>query len=114
MKAKHKTDERKALGQVERLLAEVRAELAGHGWRRGTPWYEDRVREAEYLGRRAATLRDWSEADRLTRLLTAFASWRDFLAAMAGGYVPTLRRTRACDKLARVVEAHGYRTFRIK
>jgi hypothetical protein len=52
--------------------------------------------------------------DRLTRSQTAFMSWQEFLAELRKGYVPTLRRTKANDKLARIVEAHGFRTFRIK
>ena len=51
--------------------------------------------------------------DRLVDAVTAFHSWKDMLACLRNGYVPTLRRTKACNKLARIVEAHGFRTFRI-
>jgi hypothetical protein len=52
-----------------------------------------------------------SVADRLTRELTAFQSWAEFVASMKGGYVPTLRAGAAHRKLARIIVAHGFRVF---
>jgi hypothetical protein len=55
-----------------------------------------------------------NEQDRLVRAVTAFGSWCEMVEAMKGGYTPTLRRTKACDRLARLCEGSGFRTFRIK
>lgn len=52
-----------------------------------------------------------STADRLTTTLTAFQSWATFLACLRTGYVPTISRTRAGWKLARIVMGHGYPVY---
>jgi hypothetical protein len=52
--------------------------------------------------------------DVLVNATTAFFSWADMLACLRGGYVPTIRRTRQGDRLARLVESAGFRTFRIR
>lgn len=63
--------------------------------------------------------------DRLTRDVTAFATWGEFRKAMTGGYVPTLwprklkRNASAASrlweekvaKLAAMVRAEGFRVF---
>ena len=45
---------------------------------------------------------------------TAFFTWAVMLIELRKGYVPTIRRTRQGDKLARLVESAGFRTFRIR
>lgn len=52
-----------------------------------------------------------STAERLTRELTAFFSFGEFLGCLRRGYCPTLRPTRAGHKLARIVRGHGYPVF---
>lgn len=50
-------------------------------------------------------------ADRLTNELTAFRSFREMLEAMRRGYVPTFRRTKGYQKLARIVEGCGCKVW---
>lgn len=52
-----------------------------------------------------------SATDRLVNEITAFRSWSEMLSRLEAGYVPTLSHTRAGEKLARIVEAHGYRVY---
>jgi hypothetical protein len=63
-----------------------------------------------------------ADLDRLTREVTAFESWAEFAAAMAGGYCPTLRPSggrgrRQCAwnatvaELAGRVRAAGFKVF---
>lgn len=52
--------------------------------------------------------------DELVSATTAFRSWAAMLACLRDGYVPTIRRTPRGDKLARLVESAGFRTFRIR
>lgn len=49
--------------------------------------------------------------DRLVKTLTAFRNWSDMLASLKDGYVPTISHTRAGQKLARSVEAAGFRVY---
>ncbi len=52
-----------------------------------------------------------SATDRLVREITAFGSWAEMLACLKNGYCPTLSWTTSGEKLARIVEAHGFRVF---
>lgn len=50
--------------------------------------------------------------NRLTRVVTAFNSWNEFVAAMETGYVPTMYpRTRREAILIKVVRANGFRVW---
>ncbi len=49
--------------------------------------------------------------DRLVNEITAFRSWNDMLASLKSGYVPTISHTRSGEKLARIVEAAGFRVY---
>jgi hypothetical protein len=61
-----------------------------------------------------ATTRKPNRQDRLVNDTTAFFTWSAMLTCLRKGYVPTIRRTRQGDKLARLVESAGFRTFRIQ
>jgi hypothetical protein len=52
--------------------------------------------------------------DKLVDDTTAFHTWAAMLAELRKGYVPTIRGTPQKDKLARLVESCGFRTFRIR
>lgn len=52
--------------------------------------------------------------DALVNATTAFFTWDAMLTCLRNGYVPTIRRTRQGDRLARLVESAGFRIFRIK
>lgn len=52
-----------------------------------------------------------SDTDRLVTGLTAFSDWNDLLMAMRSGYVPTLSHTKKGEKLANIIEAHGFRVY---
>lgn len=60
------------------------------------------------------TRSELTRQDRLVDAITAFHCWADMLACLRDGYVPTIRRTKRGDKLARLVESAGFRTFRIR
>ncbi len=50
--------------------------------------------------------------NRLTWSVTAFSTWGEFFAALARGYVPTIRPTTRRNRLLRrVVVAHGFRVW---
>ena len=51
--------------------------------------------------------------DKLTRNLTAFRDFADLLSSLRTGYVPTLRKSVKGWKLARIINAHGYRTYMV-
>lgn len=50
--------------------------------------------------------------DAYTREVTAFRSWVEFKAAMAGGYCPTLRGDGDTGRLAEMLIEDGYPIFR--
>jgi len=52
-----------------------------------------------------------STLDLLVRKHTAFRSWTDLMASMAGGYVPTVNPTQA--ELASAIEAAGLQVFKV-
>ena len=62
----------------------------------------------------ATTTNKPSRQDVLVNDTTAFFTWASMLTCLRNGYVPTIRRTRQGDRLARLVESAGFRTFRIK
>ena len=50
--------------------------------------------------------------NKLTHAVTAFETWAELVAAMRGGYCPTLRpESRRQRLLARVVRASGFRVW---
>jgi hypothetical protein len=50
--------------------------------------------------------------DTLTNAVTAFETWAEMLAAMRGGYCPTIRpASRRQRLLARCVRAAGFKVF---
>lgn len=50
--------------------------------------------------------------DALTAAVTAFRTWAEFRASLAGGYYPTIYgRTRRERILRRVVVAHGFNVY---
>jgi hypothetical protein len=54
-----------------------------------------------------------SSLDQLVVRQTAFRGFWDMLDSLARGYVPTLRKTRQGHKLARAIEAHGFKVFMV-
>ena len=58
--------------------------------------------------------RKTNRQDELVKKTTAFSTWGEMLVELRKGYVPTIRRTRQGDRLVRLVESAGFRTFRIR